>query len=82
MFIHFFYTLREYGLNVSLDEWLCLMDALNRGLAGNSLREFYYLCRNVLVKRESDYDKFDMAFAAFFSRFNRWMSFRRNYGTG
>lgn len=66
MFIHFFYTLREYGLNVSLDEWLCLMDALDRGLAGNSLREFYYLCRNVLVKRESDYDKFDMAFAAFF----------------
>ena len=34
MFIHFFYTLREYGLNVSLDEWLCLMDALDRGLAG------------------------------------------------
>src|SRR5699024_2447193 len=37
-----------------------------KGLAMNSLMEFYYLCRNVLVKSETDYDKFDMAFAEFF----------------
>ena len=66
MFIDFFYLLRSRGVNISLDEWLCLIDALNKGLAMNSLMEFYYLCRNVLVKSETDYDKFDMAFAEFF----------------
>lgn len=66
MFTQFFYLLRGHGLDISLDEWLCLMDALDKGLAGNSLIEFYYLCRNVLVKTEADYDKFDMAFAEYF----------------
>ena len=66
MFIDFFYLLRSRGLSVSLDEWLCLTDALNRGLAMNSLMEFYYLCRNVLIKSETDYDRFDMAFAEYF----------------
>ncbi len=66
MFIDFFYLLRERGVHVYLDEWLCLIDALNKGLANNSLMEFYYLCRNILVKTESDYDKFDMAFAEYF----------------
>lgn len=66
MFIDFFYLLRARGLSVSLDEWLCLTDALDRGLAMNSLTEFYYLGRNVLVKSEADYDKFDMAFAEYF----------------
>ena len=66
MFIDFFYTLRGYGLDISLDEWLCLIDALDQGLASNSLVEFYYLCRNVLIKSETDYDRFDMAFGAYF----------------
>ncbi|MCI8608492.1 MAG: VWA domain-containing protein [Firmicutes bacterium] len=66
MFIDFMLCLREQGLAVSLDEWLSLMDALDKGLADNSLIEFYYLCRNVLVKTEADYDKFDMAFAKYF----------------
>lgn len=66
MFIEFFYLLRAKGLSISLDEWLCLIEALDKGLAMNSLMEFYYLCRNVLIKTESDYDKFDMAFAEYF----------------
>lgn len=66
MFIEFFYLLRGRGLEVSLDQWLCLIDALDKGLAMNSLLEFYYLCRNVLVKSETDYDEFDMAFAEYF----------------
>jgi len=66
MFLDFYDLLRLQGLDISFDEWLCLMDALNKGLAGNSLIEFYYLCRNVLIKSESDYDKFDMAFAQYF----------------
>ena len=66
MFIKFFYLLRDKGLHVSLDEWLCLISALDKGLAMNSLLEFYYLCRNVLIKNEADYDKFDLAFAEYF----------------
>ena len=66
MFIKFMFALRDAGLKVSLDEWLVLMDALDRNMADNSLMEFYYLARNVLVKRESDYDKFDMGFMEYF----------------
>ena len=66
MFIEFMLALREQGLSVSLDEWLVLMEALDQGMAGNSLLEFYYLCRNVLVKKEADYDAFDLAFAKYF----------------
>ncbi|MBQ4468136.1 MAG: VWA domain-containing protein [Firmicutes bacterium] len=66
MFLEFFKILRLHGLKISFDEWLVLMDALDRGLAGNSLMEFYYLCRNILIKTEADYDKFDMAFAEYF----------------
>ncbi|MBP3759419.1 MAG: VWA domain-containing protein [Firmicutes bacterium] len=66
MFIEFFNLLRLHDLKVSLDEWLVLMDALDRGMAENSLVEFYYLCRNILIKSETDYDKFDMAFAEYF----------------
>lgn len=66
MFIDFMHTLRAHGLKVSLDEWLSLMDALDKGLGSNSLLEFYYLCRNVLIKTEADYDRFDMAFLEYF----------------
>lgn len=66
MFIDFFYLLRERGLKVSLNEWMALMEALEKGLAQSSLTSFYYLCRAVLIKSETDYDKFDLAFAEFF----------------
>ena len=66
MFIDFFHILRLHGLDISLDEWLTLMEAMDKGLAENSLMEFYYLCRNILVKSETEYDKFDQAFAAYF----------------
>jgi uncharacterized protein len=66
MFIDFFYLLRKRGLKVSINEWMSLIDALDQGLAKSSLISFYYLCRAVLIKSESDYDKFDMAFAEYF----------------
>ena len=62
MFSKFFYTLREKGLDVSLGEWLTLQDALQQGLCNSSLTEFYYVARMILVKSETEYDKFDMAF--------------------
>lgn len=62
MFSKFFYTLKEFGLEVTLSEWLTLQEALDKGLCGSSLSQFYYVARAVLVKSETDYDKFDMAF--------------------
>ncbi|KUG03238.1 hypothetical protein ASZ90_019337 [hydrocarbon metagenome] len=66
MFTNFFYTLKHYGMPVSLNEWQSLLEALEAGLAGSSLIGFYYLGRAMLVKTEAHYDRFDMAFAAFF----------------
>ena len=66
MFIKFMYALRDAGLKVSTDQWLLLMEALDKGMAENSLVGFYFLARNVLVKKESDYDKFDAGFMSYF----------------
>ena len=66
MFLDFFYLLRARGLNVSMDEWLSLIEALNKGLCESSLTNFYYLCRSVVIKSESDFDKFDTVFAEYF----------------
>ena len=68
MFLDFFYLIRARGLSVSLNEWLSLLDALDRGLCESGLLSFYYLCRGVLIKHESDYDKFDLVFAEYFQR--------------
>lgn len=62
MFINFFNTLRGKGLKVTLGEWLTLQEALDKGLCGSSLTQFYYVARMILVKSETDFDKFDMAF--------------------
>lgn len=62
MFTNFFYTCKAKGLSITLSEWLTLQEALDKGLAGSSLTQFYYLARMILVKSETDFDKFDMAF--------------------
>lgn len=66
MFTGFFYALREEGVPVSLTEWMTLLEALDKGLAGASLHGFYRLARAVLVKSEAYYDRFDLAFARYF----------------
>lgn len=62
MFQSFFESLRAKGLHVTLGEFLDLQNALDKGLCGSSLTQFYYISRMILVKSETDYDKFDMAF--------------------
>ena len=62
MFSTFFYTLKAKGLDVSLTEWIALHDALNKNLCNSSLTGFYYMARAILVKSETDFDKFDLAF--------------------
>lgn len=66
MFLSFFYLLRARGLKVSINEWMVLMEALDKGLANSSLTAFYHLCRSILVKTEADYDKLDSVFAEYF----------------
>ena len=66
MFIHFFYMLRTYGVPVSITEWMLLTEAISRGMALSSLTSFYYLARAVLVKSETHFDRYDMAFAHYF----------------
>lgn len=62
MFVDFFYALRKYGLGVTLAEFLDLQAALDLDLCKSSLMRFYYVARAILVKSETDYDKYDLAF--------------------
>ena len=66
MFASFFYLLRQRGLDVSLNEWLTLLQGMEQGLHRSSLTGFYQLCRAVLVKSEAEYDRFDQVFLGFF----------------
>jgi uncharacterized protein with von Willebrand factor type A (vWA) domain len=66
MFTEFFYHLRARGLKVSLSEWLPLLQALAEGHSRANLNVFYHLARAVLVKRETQYDLYDQAFAEYF----------------
>ena len=66
MFEAFFVVLKGKGIAVTPGEWLSLQEALDKGLCGCSLSDFYMLSRMLLVKRETDYDRFDLAFGEFF----------------
>ena len=66
MLFGFFFTLRDAGLKVSLSELLTLLEALSKHVAIFSLDDFYYLSRATLVKDETQFDRFDRAFAAYF----------------
>ena len=66
MFLGFFNLLRSYGLKVSMQEWMTLMQALEMDLGNSTLTGFYHLCRSILVKSEADYDTLDKVFALYF----------------
>ena len=51
---------------MSLNEWLTLLEGMERGLHRSSLTGFYQLCRAVLVKSEAEYDRFDQVFLEYF----------------
>jgi uncharacterized protein with von Willebrand factor type A (vWA) domain len=82
MFLSFFYLLRARRLAVSMNEWLALIEALDKGLCKASLLDFYHLCRSILVKSEADYDKFDLAFAEYFEGIVTPEDIPRSSGTG
>ena len=66
MFIDFFYYLRERGVKVSIGEWMVLLEGMRKGLHESTLEGFYRLCRAVILKDESEYDLFDLAFEDYF----------------
>jgi uncharacterized protein with von Willebrand factor type A (vWA) domain len=66
MLLSFFYMLREGGMKTSITELLTLLEAMKQGLAGQSVDDFYYLARTTLVKDESELDRFDRIFGAYF----------------
>jgi len=66
MFSDFLYLLRQNGLNVSMTEWMALMEGLDKGLHAAGLTGFYFLSRAVLVKSEADFDQFDRCFLEYF----------------
>jgi len=66
MLIDFFLHLRKSKLPVSIKEYLMLIEAIRRGVIGQSIDDFYVLSRAALVKDERNFDKFDKAFGAYF----------------
>jgi uncharacterized protein len=66
MFLDFFYNLRARGVPVTTHTWLALVDALARGLHGDTLGGFYQVARCILIQSEGHYDDFDRVFAETF----------------
>ena len=66
MFVAFFHELKIAGVPVTLREYLTLMEAMEKDLAGRRVEDFYYLARAALVKDERNLDKFDRVFGHVF----------------
>ena len=66
MFVTFFHELKAAGVPVTLREYLTLMEAMDKALAGQRVEDFYYLSRAALVKDERNLDKFDRVFGHVF----------------
>lgn len=66
MLFGFFLTLRAAGLKPGLGEFLTLLEGLKKHVVIFNLDDFYLFARTALVKDESQYDRYDRAFAAYF----------------
>lgn len=66
MFVTFFSELKSAGVPVTLREYLTLMEAMEKDLAGRRVEDFYYLARAALVKDERNLDRFDRVFGHVF----------------
>ncbi|ETD71155.1 von Willebrand factor A [Pelistega indica] len=77
MLLAFFFHLRQLQIPVSVKEFLTLLDALRRPIMSPTLEDFYYLARLILIKDESQFDKFDQAFALFAQKIEASISQQR-----
>ena len=68
MLTDFFYHLRAHKLPVSVQEYLTLLEALQKSVMPPTLDDFYYLARMTLVKDETFFDRYDQAFAQFYKQ--------------
>jgi uncharacterized protein with von Willebrand factor type A (vWA) domain len=66
MLIDFFFTLKKYRVKASLRELLDLINALKQQVVFADIDGFYELAKLCLVKDETQFDKFDRAFAEYF----------------
>ena len=66
MFIEFFFKVKEAKIPVTIREFLMLLEALDKHVAGFSVDDFYYLSRTALVKDEKFFDRYDRVFGQFF----------------
>jgi len=66
MLLQFFAALREARVPVTPREYLTLLGALDRDLAGKRVEDFYHLARVALVKNERHLDRFDRVFGTVF----------------
>jgi len=66
VFVDFFYQLRAAQVPATIREYLMLLEAMGKGVAGANVDEFYYLARAAMVKDEKYFDTYDKVFANFF----------------
>ena len=66
MFTTLFHELKAARLPVTLKEYLTLLEAVEAGVAGQRVEDFYYLARTALVKDERNLDRFDQVFGHVF----------------
>ena len=66
MLVDFFLHLKAAKLPVSTREFLTLLDALKHDVVSGSIDDFYFLARTCLIKDEALYDRFNLAFGAYF----------------
>ena len=67
MFLKFFQTLKNFGIPVTIKEYLDMLKGLDKGICrNNNVKEFYFFSRLSLVKDEKYYDRFDKAFKSFY----------------
>ena len=66
MFVQFVLQLREAGIPATITEHLTLLGAMQAGVPGWSVEDFYFLSRAALVKDERHLDRFDQVFARVF----------------
>ena len=73
MLLGFFEHLRRYRVPVSVRELIDLLSIFSHRLLFADQDEFYFLSRLSLVKDEKYYDRFDQAFASYFSGLDDWI---------
>ncbi|HEY2628361.1 MAG TPA: hypothetical protein VGI57_04505, partial [Usitatibacter sp.] len=66
MLLDFFHAVRKAGVPASINEYLTLLEGLDKGVVYGNVDDFYSFARLALAKDEAYFDRFDLAFAAYF----------------